>query len=73
MPVNVGNQPHRDNGEVVVRIAPNHCFTHSNRKREVLKREPIDNGWYGQKASRVTLTTWKGAHPTIRVHYAAAR
>ena len=37
MPVNVGNQPHRDNGEVVVRIAPNHCFTHSNRKRTEAK------------------------------------
>ena len=30
-----------------------------NRKRGVVKREPIDNGWYGEKASRVTLTTWK--------------
>ena len=30
-----------------------------NRKRGVLKLAPIDNGWYGKKASRVTLTTWK--------------
>ena len=30
-----------------------------NRKRGVLKRAPIDKGWYGKKAFRVTLTTWK--------------
>ena len=41
MPVNVGNQPHRDNGEVVVRIAPNHCFTHSNRKRAEVQGAPV--------------------------------
>ena len=29
-----------------------------NRKRGVVKREPIDNGWYGKKASWVTLTAW---------------
>ena len=43
----------------------------SNRKRGVFKRAPIDNGWYGKKASRVSLTTWKGAHPAARVFLVA--
>ena len=37
-----------------------------NRKRGVVKREPIANRWYGKKASRVTLTTWKGVRPASR-------
>ena len=51
---------------ILSQFCPNLCgrsrlLSHDslNRKRGVLKREAIDNSWYGKKASSVTLTTWK--------------